>query len=108
MSPNTRYGWMKQWPLLMLGAVLVLGGCASRPSAKLPTREAEAVSKIKAIHNIAVAEDATTTLVTLDADQPLMYTAVKHQYPVGVVLYFPDTVLKGVAERRRSLGDSIA
>jgi type IV pilus assembly protein PilQ len=34
----------------------------------------------------------------MNANQPLTYTAVKHQFPLGVVLYFPDTSLKGIEE----------
>jgi type IV pilus assembly protein PilQ len=53
------------------------------------------------IHRIAVSEDTGTARVTLHANQPLTYTAVKHRFPLGVVLYFPDTALKGIQDTYR-------
>jgi type IV pilus assembly protein PilQ len=50
------------------------------------------------VHRIAVSEDEVTALLTLYANQPLTYTAVKHQFPLGVVLYLPDTGLEGIQE----------
>jgi type IV pilus assembly protein PilQ len=50
------------------------------------------------IHGISLSEDGAEAIVTIQADQPIVYTAVKHQFPLGVVLYFPDTVLEGVQE----------
>jgi type IV pilus assembly protein PilQ len=36
--------------------------------------------------------------VTVKGNQPLSYSAIKHLFPLGVVLYFPGTSLEGIQE----------
>ncbi|NVM21454.1 MAG: type IV pilus secretin PilQ [Desulfobacterales bacterium] len=98
MNGNVIAAWKKRWPLFVLGVVFVLIGCASKPPAKPAAVAPESTSKEKTIHRIAVSEDKATVLVSICANRPLSYTAVKHQFPVGVVLYFPDTALRGVKD----------
>jgi len=98
MTGNKKAIWKRKWPLFMLGVLLVLAGCASGPPAKPAAVTPEPTSGEKIIHRIAVSEDIETCLVTMYANQPLTYTAVKHQFPLGVVLYFPDTALEGIQD----------
>jgi type IV pilus assembly protein PilQ len=50
------------------------------------------------ITGLTVSEAEGEALVTIYGGQPLVYTAVKHQFPVGVSLYFRDTSLEGLEE----------
>jgi type IV pilus assembly protein PilQ len=88
----------KNWPLFLLGLLIFLPGCASQPAKKAAVGQPEAAPQQRAILDVKVVEDEKTAQVTVSADQPLTYTAVKHQFPLAVVLYFPDTSLKGVQE----------
>jgi len=86
---------------LLLTVVLIIGmmgGCASKAPAIREGLEPEAASGEKVIYDITVAEEATQALVIIKGKQPLPYTSVKHLLPLGVVLYFPKTSLKGVKE----------
>lgn len=97
MIGNVRAAWKKRWPLFMVGALCVIMGCASKPPAK-PSGATPSDLEGKTIYKIGVSEDKTTTLVTMHANEPLTYTAVKVQFPLGVVLYFRDTALHGIEE----------
>jgi type IV pilus assembly protein PilQ len=76
----------------------VMEGCASKAPTTPGALEPEAAFGEKVIHEIAVAEEATQTLVVIKGNEPLPYTSVKHLLPLGVVLYFPKASLKGVQE----------
>lgn len=99
MNHASRMIWHDIWLLWALALIVgVMGGCASKAPAKPGGLEPEAASQEKVIHEITLAEEATQTLVTVKGNQPLAYTSVKHLLPLGVVLYFPKTSLKGVQE----------
>ena len=97
MDGKSTKTWKSKWPLLILGVLFVISGCASKPQAKPPLAPAELKAQQgKAILQIDVSEDRTTTRVSIHSNKPLTYTAIKHQFPLGVVLYFPETSLKGI------------
>jgi type IV pilus assembly protein PilQ len=98
MTGNKKAIWKRKWPLFMLGVLFVFAGCASGPHAKPAAVTPEPTPGEKIIHRIAVSEDVETSQVIMYANQPLTYTAVKHQFPLGVVLYFPDTALEGIQD----------
>ena len=99
MIVNYRKALGKTWPLLTMGVLFVLVGCASQPAEKpSPAPPESTAQQQKMILNIDVSEDQETARVVINANQPLTYTAVKHQFPLGVVLYFPDTSLKDIEE----------
>jgi type IV pilus assembly protein PilQ len=75
---------------------MMMGGCASKAPTKPEALEPEAAFGEKIIREIAISEEATQSLVTIKGNQSLHYTSVKHLLPLGVVLYFPKTSLKGV------------
>ncbi len=100
---NTKHASKRIWRNIGLLLTLVLiiglmGGCASKAPTKPGGLEQEAASGEKVICEITVAEEATQSLVTIKGNQALPYTSVKHLLPLGVVLYFPKTSLKGVQE----------
>lgn len=85
--------------LFLVAVLFLIVSCASKPPAKpAEGQPPESMAQAKTVHRIAVSEDEATALLTIFADQPLTYTAVKHQFPLGIVLYFPDTDLKGIQE----------
>ncbi|OEU45583.1 MAG: hypothetical protein BBJ60_00935 [Desulfobacterales bacterium S7086C20] len=97
MDGKSTKTWKSKWPLLILAVLFVISGCASKPQAKPPLAPAEPKAQQgKAILQIDVSEDRTTTRVSIHSNKPLTYTAIKHQFPLGVVLYFPETNLKGI------------
>ncbi|MBW2264826.1 MAG: secretin and TonB N-terminal domain-containing protein [Deltaproteobacteria bacterium] len=97
MDGKSTKTWKSKWPLLIFAVLFVISGCASNPQAKPPLAPAEPKAQQgKAILQIDVSEDRTTTRVSIHSNKPLTYTAIKHQFPLGVVLYFPETNLKGI------------
>jgi type IV pilus assembly protein PilQ len=99
MIANDRDLWHVRCSLFMVAVLFLIVGCASKPPAKpAEGQPPESTAQAKTVDRIAVSEDEATALLTIFADQPLTYTAVKHQFPLGVVLYFPDTDLKGIQE----------
>ncbi len=84
--------------LLICGVALLLVACISKPPVKQTAVTPRLTPEEKAIHNIAVSEDEAEALVTIEANQPLTYTAVKQEFPLAVALFFRDTVLKGIEE----------
>ncbi len=98
MSAKITAAGKRKWPLLVLGVLCVFMGCASKRPAKPATALPGSASQEKMIDGIEVSEGAEATRVSMHANQPLTYTAVKHRFPLGVILYFPDTALKGVED----------
>ncbi|MBW2107192.1 MAG: type IV pilus secretin PilQ [Deltaproteobacteria bacterium] len=91
--------WLVMVVLLVVG-ILLPAGCAHNkaPKTVTPPPKAATAQQYRAIVKVDVSEDNNTARVVLHANQPLTYTAVKHQFPLGVVLYFPDTRLEGVSK----------
>ncbi|MBW1771086.1 MAG: hypothetical protein JRJ17_08050, partial [Deltaproteobacteria bacterium] len=83
------------WLLLPLILLLVTTGCATT---KPGEAEAESAASGSVIHEITVSEEQTAVVVTVKGNQPLSYSAIKHLFPLGVVLYFPGTSLEGIQE----------
>ncbi len=88
-------------PLFVVVALFVITGimaCASQPPSRSETDSNGSDFQGKTIYDIAVSEVEGAARVTIYANEPLSYTAVKLQLPPGVVLYFQDTVLRGVQQ----------
>ena len=99
MDGKSTKTWKSSWPLLILAVLFVISGCASKPQAKSHLAQPESkVQQGNAILNIDVSESRTTSRVSIRSNKPLTYTAVKHRFPLGVVLYFPETSLKGIQQ----------
>ena len=105
MSANDRDVSNLRYSMLLVGVLLVLLGCASMPPAKPEAVSAEAAPpetpatrQATTIYGVSLSEEGAKAVVTIHANQPAIYTAVKHQFPLAVILYFPDTVLEGVKE----------
>jgi len=98
MIANYKDLWNVRCSLFVVAVLFLIAGCASKPPAKPAGTLPEIASQAKTVHRIALSEDEATALLTIYANQPLTYTAVKHQFPLGIVLYLPDTALKGIQE----------
>ncbi len=86
------------WLLLSLLLLFVTTGCATNGTTEPGVSEAEPIASKGVIRGVTVSEEEAAVLVTLEGNQPLTYSAIKHLFPLGVVLYFPDTSLEGVQE----------
>lgn len=84
--------------VLLLGVLVVMFGCAHQPSVETEPQETEASVPAtgKVISQVTVSEGHNESTVSIQGNTSLTYTAVKHQFPLGVVLYFPETSLEGV------------
>ena len=86
-------------PVSLVVLILAAGltGCASskvsqkQPATPVPTGSDGSNS----IGAIILSADADATRITISAESPLTYTAVKQVSPPAVVLYFPSTLLGG-------------
>ncbi len=83
---------------MLLVLLFVTAGCATKAMTKPTAVEGEPATSQSVIHEVTVTEQETEVVVTVKGDQPLTYSAVKHHFPLGVVLYFPNTSLEGVQE----------
>jgi type IV pilus assembly protein PilQ len=68
-------------------------GCASQNTAQVKSADPD-----RLISDIVTREDSTALSVTVKGSQPLTYTAVKQEAPLGVLLQFPGTGLDNLKE----------
>jgi type IV pilus assembly protein PilQ len=73
-------------------------GCAGKTATKPEAVEGEPAASASVIEEITVTEEEAAVVVLIKGNEPLTYSAIKHQVPLGVVLYFPNTLLEGVEE----------
>lgn len=92
-----KMGLSKIYVIAILVLVLAVAGCASTstpsPTEMSPGPGSEADKLITAI---ATEEDSDFYYVTVTANQPLTYTSVKQESPLGVIFYFPETALDAI------------
>ncbi len=86
------------WLSLFLILLLIAAGCAGKAATKPEAVEGEPTASASVIEKITVTEEEAAVVVVIKGNQPLTYSAIKHQVPLGVVLYFPNTLLEGVEE----------
>ncbi len=94
---------MKKWFKIgtfgfFLPALLTLFiGCASNTTAVKETQKPAVESaKSKRITQISIAEDSESSIVRIGGNQLLSYTSVKQPFPLGVLVYFPETALDNI------------
>lgn len=85
-------GWVLL-PLILL--LTTMTGCATTKPGEV---ESESAASENVIHDVTVSEGETSVVVTVKGDRPLSYSAIKHLFPLGVVLYFPGASLEGAQE----------
>jgi len=71
----------------------VLAGCASNTMAVKETKEDAVQSEPKLITDISASEDLKSSVIWIRGNRLLTYTSVKQPFPLGVLIYFPETIL---------------
>ena len=88
--------WRNTSMLLLLFLVGVIAACAATTPAKQKAVLQEISTEENVIEKITLSEDEGSASISINGKHPLAYTAVKQFSPLGVILYFPKTVFKGV------------
>ena len=74
--------------------VTIFAGCASNTIAVQETKKDAAQSvEPKLITDISFTEDSESAVIWVRGNRLLTYTSVKQPFPLGVLLYFPETAL---------------
>lgn len=76
---------------MVLMMVVLLVACASKSTVPVTASQSS-----KLITDIVTGEDSTATTVIVKGNQPLTYTAVKQDFPQGVLFHFPNTALDNI------------
>ncbi|MEA3280828.1 MAG: hypothetical protein U9Q38_09565, partial [Thermodesulfobacteriota bacterium] len=79
--------------VLLIIVILFFAGCASQTAVKPGSKAVQRAPELNLITDISVNEDADSIVVLIKSDRLLTYTSVKQPFPLGVLLYFPDTAL---------------
>lgn len=106
---------MKKWLItatfvsFWITLLTMLAGCASNTQVVKETQQpAVESSAIKRITQISTTEDAQSSVVRIEGNQMLTYTAVKQQFPMGIFLYFPETKLDIIDTEYQPESDIVA
>ena len=100
---------MGTFGFFLLALLTLLAGCASNATAVKETQEPMVESaKPKRITQISIAEDSESSIVRIGGTQLLSYTSVKQPFPLGVILYFPETALDSIQSNFTPKSDIVA
>ena len=106
---------MKKWfkigtfGFFLLALPTLFTGCASNTMAVKETQKSTVESaKSKRITQISIVEDSESSIVSVGGNQLLSYTSVKQPFPLGVLLYFPETALDKIQSNFTPESDIIA
>ena len=78
-------------PIQLSIVLLSVTACVSQNAANVKT-----AAEAKLITDIITSEDAQSTIVSVTGNDTLTYTAVKQEYPLGLLLLFPRTALDNI------------
>lgn len=84
-----------RWILMVLILILLafVSGCATTKPGETLTDKSLSSALSKRISTITTSDTPGETTVTIKGSDNLVYTSVKQPFPLGVVLYFPETVI---------------
>lgn len=106
---------MKKWfkigtfGFFLLALPTLFTGCASNTMAVKETQKSTVESaKSKRITQISIVEDSESSIVSVGGNQLLSYTSVKQPFPLGVLLYFPETALDKIQSNFTPESDIVA
>jgi type IV pilus assembly protein PilQ len=71
-------------------------GCVPKSTVKQSSIDTEDLPKEKVIREIKAIENDKSSVVLIKGNHLLTYTSVKQPFPVGVLLYFPETNLSNI------------
>ncbi|UCH20540.1 MAG: type IV pilus secretin PilQ [Deltaproteobacteria bacterium] len=86
----------------MIALVTILAGCASKQVAPSDTLETGVPAGTRLITDITTADDPDAFTLNIKGNRQLTYTSVKQNLPLGILFYFPDTVLDGTIDAEYS------
>ena len=75
------------WIIPLIALMAWFAGCASNKAADVKAKGARRIT------GITTTVTADSVMVTINANQPLTYTAIKQVFPMGVLFHFPETAL---------------
>jgi type IV pilus assembly protein PilQ len=78
-------------PIQLSIVLLSVTACVSQNAANV-----KATAETKLITDIITSEDAQSSIVTVTGNDTLAYTAIKQEYPLGLLLLFPGTALDNI------------
>lgn len=99
---KNKTNWISTYFIVLLLVSFMVGffGCAPKSTVNQSTMttdiDAEDLPKEKVITQIETTENEKTGVVLIKGNHLLTYTSVKQPFPVGVLLYFPETALKNI------------
>ncbi|MFC1812067.1 type IV pilus secretin PilQ [Thermodesulfobacteriota bacterium] len=92
---------------IFLGLLMVIiAGCVASKTAKKADSDVQDTAESKIIKEIITGEDSESSMVMIRGNRLLTYTSVKQPYPLGVLLYFPETALENI-EKEMTLESDI-
>ena len=78
-------------PIQLSIILLSFTACASQNAVNVKT-----AGETKLITDIITSEDAQSTIVTVKGNDTLTYTAIKQEFPLGLLVHFPETALDNI------------
>ena len=78
-------------PIQLSIILLSFAACVSQNTANVKT-----AGETKLITDIITSEDAQSTIVTVKGNETLTYTAIKQEFPLGLLVHFPETALDNI------------
>ena len=78
-------------PIQLSIILLGIAACVSQNAANVKTAE-----ETKLITDIITSEDTQSTIVTVKGNDALTYTATKQEFPLGLLVHFPETALDNI------------
>jgi len=87
-------------------SMVIFMGCVVSKTAKKADTDARDTAEPKIIKEIITGEDSESSMVMIRGNRLLTYTSVKQPYPLGVLLYFPETALENI-EKEMTLESDI-
>jgi type IV pilus assembly protein PilQ len=84
-------------PMLAVVLMVILAACATGRDST-GGRDLGTVQELNTIHSISSGKEADGYSINIQGDGQLAFTSVKQPFPLGVILYFPDTILEGIAD----------
>ena len=78
-------------PIQLSIVLLSFTACVSQNAVNVNT-----AGEMKLITDIITSEDAQSTIVTVKGNDTLTYTAIKQEFPLGLLVHFPETALDNI------------
>ncbi|MBW2220827.1 MAG: hypothetical protein JRF40_15280, partial [Deltaproteobacteria bacterium] len=82
--------------ILLVTIMAFATGCTTTMSGKATTGQPLSSISSKRITGITTSNESGSTTVMIRGTDKLTYTSVKQPFPLGVVLYFPETAIESI------------